>query len=652
VSTGTAANPTLATSTYSSATNISAGANLVLGADTTTQYGVVRARRDLTAFHNGLPATNPQIIIDSSNSLHLVYVSKEYNTTYTNIAHRTSADGGTTWSERADVTTSTTRNSSNPQIASSSPNTFHVAYTSNEFNASYTNVAYRKSTDGGLTWSGRVDVTTSTVSLGSSEITVDSANNLHVVYYSQEFNASFYNIAYRKSTDSGATWSGRVDVTTSTSQTSLVPQLIRDSADNLHVVYASYEYNGSNYNIAYRKSTDGGATWSGRANVTAGSANSGAPDIAIDSSNNLHVVYQSYEYNASNYNIAYRSSTDGGATWSERVNVTTAGAYGGVADPKIAVDSSGNLHVVYWFYDQLSSPYVYYRTSINNGATWSTRLDLSYIVAEYPVIAVGASNNLFVAYISDEFNTVASGNYNIIAQKSTNGGSTWSTRAALPGLNNQSYNPKIVVNTSTGMLYMAYYSNEYANSYNNIALRTSSDGGATWGVRRDVTANTTVSSINPVIAISSNGNLNVAYQSKEYNATYYNIAARTSTDGGLTWGARRDVTTSGGVDNIFPSPTFDSSGNSLIVYLSKEYNGVYNVALRTSTNGGLTWGTRRDVTQSSANMQSAAPAISIQPTGIIYVAYNSQELNGYANVALRTSTDSGLTWGTRRDLTT
>ena len=68
------------------------------------------------------------------------------------------------------------------------------------------------------------------------------------------------------------------------------------------------------------------------------------PAMAIDSSGNPHVVW--YDNTPGNYEIYYKKSTDGGAMWTgaENLSGTSYESY----DPDLAPDPSGHIHVVWW----------------------------------------------------------------------------------------------------------------------------------------------------------------------------------------------------------------------------------------------------------------------------------------------------------------
>ncbi|MEK7625099.1 MAG: sialidase family protein, partial [Patescibacteria group bacterium] len=427
------ANPTTATTTYSTATNITVGENLMLGPDPSNL--VFSARVDATATATSTAASPRVVINTSTGELYLVYTSREFSASVGNVAFRTSTDGGLTWGARRDLTLSTIETSyppSRPVLVFDSLNQFYVVYHSSEFSgASIYNVALRTSTDGGLTWGARRDVTANTSSTSADPtIILDSFGNLYVTYASDELvgGGGIWNIAFRTSTDGGLTWGERRDVTASTTVTALIPVIVRDSSGNLYVTYYSGEFASSTSinNIALRTSTDGGLTWGARRDVTASTtADSRWPTLALDTSENLYVAYYSYEYFSTVYNIALRTSTDGGLTWGARRDVTANSTLLSAALPSMAVDSLNNLYVSYYsteYSNNTSFRNIALRTSTDGGLTWGARNDLSTSTAVTNVtsrLALNPTNNkIVVVYTSQEYD---SGTTNIAARTANYG---------------------------------------------------------------------------------------------------------------------------------------------------------------------------------------------------------------------------------------
>ena len=127
-----------------------------------------------------------------------------------------------------------------------------------------------------------------------------------------------------------------------------------DPFGNLHIVWDDNK--AGNYEIYYKKSSDRGATWTASRRLTWASGDSAFPAIAVDSSGQVHVVW--YDGCVGNYEIFYKNSSDGGISWSknQRLTWTPAGSF----FPELAVDSSDNLHLV-WENNAPGNGEIYYR---------------------------------------------------------------------------------------------------------------------------------------------------------------------------------------------------------------------------------------------------------------------------------------------------
>ena len=168
-------------------------------------------------------------------------------------------------------------------------------------------------------------------------VAVDSSGNPHVVWYNE--NLGQYAVYYKKSTDGGATWTPGKRLT---STSGYCPAIAVDSSNNLHVVF-HYDKPG-NDEIYYKKSADGGGTWSPNRRLTWNSGSSWAPAVVVDPSDFLHVVC--YDDSPGNDEIYYLSSADGGITWTSSQRLTWNSGWS--RQPSIAASSSGDLHVVWY----------------------------------------------------------------------------------------------------------------------------------------------------------------------------------------------------------------------------------------------------------------------------------------------------------------
>jgi len=239
-----------------------------------------------------------------------------------------------------------------PAIAVDSASNVHVVW--EDDTPGNREIYYKKSTNGGSTWMTSRRLTWNVHSYPNPAIAVDSSGNVHVVW-----NDQYGEIHYKKSTNGGATWITSQRITW-TWGTSLWPAIAVDSSGNVHVVWSddtpTFPHGGEVY---YKKSTDGGSTWMTSQRICWTSGSSFKPSIALDSSGNLHVVW--YDDTPGNYEIYYKKSTNGGLTWMTSQRLTWNSGWSG--DPSIAVDTSGNVNVV-WDDDTPGNGEIYYRKYI------------------------------------------------------------------------------------------------------------------------------------------------------------------------------------------------------------------------------------------------------------------------------------------------
>jgi hypothetical protein len=98
-----------------------------------------------------------------------------------------------------------------------------------------------------------------------------------------------------------------------------------DAAGNLVTVYDGATTAGGKQLIFSRRSTDGGVTWSARTALSTASEQSTAPTVESRGAGDVRMWFaQTNGGNHDAWNIWYRSSTDGGATWAAPVKISDA----------------------------------------------------------------------------------------------------------------------------------------------------------------------------------------------------------------------------------------------------------------------------------------------------------------------------------------
>ncbi len=290
------------------------------------------------------------------------------------------------------------------------------------------------------------------------------------------------------------------------------PRIAVDGSGILYLVWE--DYRNGNWDVYFASSNDGGANWTDpnmRVNTDNGTTNQREPAITATSSGTVYVAWRDYRGSDADIMIAW--SNDSGATWTDpnvRVNTDTGGA--SQQCPDLTVDASGNVYVV-WGDDRGGDWDIYFAKSINGGVNWTdpnirvvTGLGAGTDV--YPRIAVSLTGAIHVAW--EDYRL---GDPDIRYANSTDGGMSWtnpSMQINIDSLNRPQARPSIVVGDA-GLVVVVWQDHRNGNA--DVYLTDSMDGGTTWNsmnVRVNSDA-TTRHQGEPDIAIDSAGVLHVVW---------------------------------------------------------------------------------------------------------------------------------------------
>ena len=340
---------------------------------------------------------------------------------------------------------------------------------------------------GSQTWESTKRLTWNSGASKYPTTATDSHNHIYVVWYDDV--PGNYEIYCKKSTNEGSSWTAKR--LTWNSAVSAVPVAAVDANDHIHVAW--HDGTPGSFEIYYKKSTNGGTTWTMK-RLTWNSGSSSNPAIAADSNNHIHVVW--HDSAPGNYDIYYKKSTNGGATWTTK-RLTWKSSHSWKA--AIAVDSNNHIHVV-WEDDAHGKSEIYYKKSTNGGTTWTTkRLTWNSGYSWRPVIAADTNNHIHVVW-----DDTTPGNLEEYYKKSTDGGTTWTTKR-LTWNSGTSRNSAIAADSSNH-LHVVW---EDCTIGYDIYYKRSTDGGSSWTTKR-LTYSSGTSEF-PTLAVDSSNRIHVVW---------------------------------------------------------------------------------------------------------------------------------------------
>ena len=299
-----------------------------------------------------------------------------------------SDDHGSTWESPFVIypTGATTGGQWDPQVSVDPVDgqTVYVSFMQNN----KSDIIVGKSTDFGATWTL---VTADSTNAGTDKpIMAVRGQDIYVVYthaqttfaaYSHDGGASFAEAKVSKGGKLGWALAGGGTIT---------------SNGNAFFSWAGYEGNGGasgNVNLYVSKTTNGGASWTTKTidisasppqcpEYNCGWAFLGAQMVMTsDANDTLYLLWNAGSTATGPERIYFSKSTNGGNTWSTKVDVSTAPTGTHHNFPAIAATGNGDVRIS-WMDARAANGgldrwNVYYRNSTNGGSTWSNEVDIS-----------------------------------------------------------------------------------------------------------------------------------------------------------------------------------------------------------------------------------------------------------------------------------
>jgi len=326
------------------------------------------------------------------------------------------------------------------------------------------------------------------------KIAIDTSGNMHVVW--TDFSSGSADFLYSRW--DGANWSKPTDTglfetwITHDPSISLVPAMAIDASGNIHMVWHEFLMDGTgNYEIFYSRWN--GTDWSTPVNISNTAGRSTFPAISVDTSGKLHVIWADLSPGQSE--LLYNHWD--GENWSKPVTISTNFGERESSVSAIAVDASGNPHVVWTDNNQGQFEIFYSRW---NGTGWSKAVNISNNVGDshIPTIAVNASGHPHVVW-----NDNTHGNYEIFYSRWD--GISWSNPVNISNTAGISSLPAMALDAS-GKVYVVWMD----STPGDFDIFYSRWDGTSWSSPVNI-SNTDGRSRFPKIARNASGNLHVVW---------------------------------------------------------------------------------------------------------------------------------------------
>lgn len=305
-------------------------------------------------------------------------------------------------------------------------------------------------------------------------------------------------------------------------------------------------------------------------------------------------------------------------------------------------------------------------TSADSGATWThgflpgltTNPGGVYAQASDASVAFDAKHSVWL--ISSLGVKNAAGQVNVLTSRSTNGGTTWGNPITTATGSSLDKNWIVCDNTTTsafyGNCYTAYDDNGAGNA---LRMRTSADGGATWGAAK--ATGDSASGLGGQPVIRPNGTVLVPYES-----SFNQIRSFRSIDGGATWRSTVLVssishhTVAGGLrESALPSAEIDSAGTAYVVWADCRFRSgcARNDIVMSKSTSETTWAApvRVPIDATTSTVDHFAAGVGVDRTsvgatarlGLTYYFYpnsNCTAATCQLDVGYVSSTNGGSTW--------
>ena len=426
------------------------------------------------------------------------------------------------------------------------------------------------------------------------------------------------------------------------------PDIVREGAD-LYAVWVDYgdlDYANTDADIFFKYSGDNGESWSETrllSNVSTTACYH--PEIAAYE-NYVYVIWQS----STSSRLNFRISDDNGKSWGSSYYFTDAVLWSYSVDGSgIAAASDGRVYICWE-----ESDGIYKILSNDYGESWGDLEKVSYDVSgmsySEPTMAAEGDHVYigYVGYYYDQENL--SQEYTLVCANSSNSGQDWENSNVTSAVNETIAMPQVAADDSFVYFVTATDQGSYSG---NITFIRSNDNAQSWDDPVTVSGDPLQAASDPDISVFKGlmeSNLYVCWEHTPVSGTRRaNISFSKSVDNGDSWQAvPTPLTTS---DNNFdPTITSDTISGVYVVWdkqVQAQLEGYEDIFIRKSDDSGNSWDDEELLSTDTFDGQSTYPAYYMEGDKHYFAWQERGNLTGNGNdydVFFRYKDEGSDTW--------
>jgi hypothetical protein len=352
----------------------------------------------------------------------------------------------------------------------------------------HSQIFFTSSHDSGVNWDNLPQTRNLSNSPGEAfgpSLAVNRNGKLRV-YVSYHDNSTGTTQAYLISSKKKTKFRKPLNLTPQNRGGAFAPRVALDSSETVNIVWGDTQDGGGK--VLFVRSTDLGLTFNEPLDVSRSSGVAFDPEIAIDPNDAINVAWQDTAPGTSF--IMFSRSTDGGATFSDPKQVSTGP--GAATEAAIATDGAGRISVT-WVDESAGKAEAYYARSTDGGASFSQPINVSHFASGdiHKPTVVTFQDSVYVAFQNgDLFGEESIKNRQVFLAKSGNAGVSFDDPEQVSAADNskgRAHSPAMVVD-SRGKLHIVWIDASFVGNDEGLLFYSNSTDGHRFSQERMILA--------------------------------------------------------------------------------------------------------------------------------------------------------------------